>query len=295
MTLSLDWCIARPALIYGLNGGSAQLFDLLASLPVIPTPGGGTQVIQPVHIDDVIAALVQLATRRPSVRQIVPIVGARVLTLRDFLLTLRRGMGLRSTIVLPVPIALMRVGAIVGDAVGSPILGRDTLAMLAAGNTGDAQPAGQLLGHPPRDADHFIEPHVANLVRTTAQLRWLLPLLRFSIAVVWLWTGVVSLGLYPVESSYELLARTGLTGPRATIALYGAALLDFALGIATLTLRRRTLLWLVQLALILCYSVIILVRLPEFWLHPYGPLLKNLPLLAAIYLLYVLEKPRWST
>jgi uncharacterized protein YbjT (DUF2867 family) len=294
MTSSLDWCIARPALIYGLNGGSAQLFDMLASLPIIPTPGSGSQIIQPVHIDDVIAALVQLAIRRPSVRQIVPIVGGRALALRDFLLSLRRQMGLRSTVVVPVPIALMRVGAMAGDAVGSPILGRDTLTMLGAGNTGDAQPLAELLGRPPRDVDDFIEPHAANVVRTAAQARWLLPLLRFSIAIVWLWTGAVSAGLYPVESSYELLARTGLTGLPATIALYGAALLDFALGIATLAWRERRLLWLIQIALILSYSAIILFRLPEFWLHPYGPLLKNVPMLAAIYLLYVLEKPRWS-
>ena len=45
-----------------------------------------------------------------------------------------------------------------------------------------------------------------------------------------------------------------------------------------------------QLALILFYTIVISFRLPEFWLHPYGPLLKNLPMLAAIWLLYELEK-----
>jgi hypothetical protein len=36
--------------------------------------------------------------------------------------------------------------------------------------------------------------------------------------------------------------------------------------------------------------VIISFQLPEFWLHPYGPMIKNLPMLAAIYCLYVLEQ-----
>jgi hypothetical protein len=31
-------------------------------------------------------------------------------------------------------------------------------------------------------------------------------------------------------------------------------------------------------------------RLPELLLHPYGPLTKNLPMLAAIWLLYQLEE-----
>jgi hypothetical protein len=36
--------------------------------------------------------------------------------------------------------------------------------------------------------------------------------------------------------------------------------------------------------------VIITVRLPEFWLHPFGPLLKNLPMLAGIFLLQQMER-----
>ena len=37
------------------------------------------------------------------------------------------------------------------------------------------------------------------------------------------------------------------------------------------------------------YSVIIAIFLPEFWLHPFGPLLKNVPLLAAIVMLHEFE------
>ena len=45
------------------------------------------------------------------------------------------------------------------------------------------------------------------------------------------------------------------------------------------------------MALIVAYSIIIAIRLPEFWLHPFGPLLKNVPLLAAILLLHEFDKP----
>jgi hypothetical protein len=43
--------------------------------------------------------------------------------------------------------------------------------------------------------------------------------------------------------------------------------------------------------LIVVYTVIITIYLPEFWLHPYGPVLKNLPLLAAIGMLHKFEQP----
>jgi hypothetical protein len=55
--------------------------------------------------------------------------------------------------------------------------------------------------------------------------------------------------------------------------------------------RRRRALWLVQAALIVFYSAVITLRLPEFWLHPYGPVLKNLPILALLALLLALEPP----
>ena len=44
--------------------------------------------------------------------------------------------------------------------------------------------------------------------------------------------------------------------------------------------------------MIAVYTLIITVFLPEQWLHPYGPVVKNLPLLAAIVLLQQLERPR---
>jgi len=49
-------------------------------------------------------------------------------------------------------------------------------------------------------------------------------------------------------------------------------------------------LWLLQLAVIIAYTAIITVWLPEFWLHPYGPVVKNLPVIIAIYLLFELER-----
>jgi len=111
-----------------------------------------------------------------------------------------------------------------------------------------------------------------------------LRLLRLSIAIVWIATAVVSAGLYPVEESLAMLARVGLSGMPALVALYGAAVLDLALGVAVLALRRRWI-WTLQLVVVLGYTAIITACLPEQWLHPYGPMLKNLPILAAMLLL----------
>ena len=85
--------------------------------------------------------------------------------------------------------------------------------------------------------------------------------------------------------------RLGLHGGWASLMLYGAAGLDLALGVATLVWHRR-LLWVLQGGLILLYTVLISLYLPDFWLHPFGPILKNVPMLAAIWMLWAFEKER---
>jgi len=59
--------------------------------------------------------------------------------------------------------------------------------------------------------------------------------------------------------------------------------------VAILVMKRRRALWIFQFLLVLAYTAIITVALPEQWLHPYGPVAKNLPILAAIALLYAWE------
>ena len=71
------------------------------------------------------------------------------------------------------------------------------------------------------------------------------------------------------------------------------ALLDIALGLATLLSSRIRQLMLFQLTIIILYTLTITFTLPDFWLHPFGPVLKNIPLVATllVYLTLEGEKP----
>ena len=105
----------------------------------------------------------------------------------------------------------------------------------------------------------------------------------------------MSFGLYPVEDSYALLARVGLHGALATVALYGAAAARpgcWALLTLAAPARWRPWVWVAQFALIAGYTVLVTLFLPEYWLHPYGPISKNLPIMAVIALLWALEPRR---
>jgi uncharacterized protein YbjT (DUF2867 family)/uncharacterized membrane protein YphA (DoxX/SURF4 family) len=294
--LPLEHIVVQPSLVYGRGGRSAALFETLASAPLVALPGGGHQRVQPVHVDDVVAGLVALVEARGLPASPMPFAGTTPVALREFLVRLRAALGLGRAAVLPIPLVLMRLAAGAGTITGRGLLDRDTLAMLNRGNVGDAAPLARLLGRPARPIEAFVESGDRESAARVALLRWLLPVVRISLAFLWIASGIVSFGLYPVDASKRLLAAVGVTAePFAALLLYGAAALDVALGVATLVLERRRWLWLAQIAVVLAYTAIISVRLPEQWLEPFGPITKNVPLLAILWLLYELDGRRWNT
>jgi hypothetical protein len=112
-------------------------------------------------------------------------------------------------------------------------------------------------------------------------------LLRLSLAAVWLLTALASWH-YPQTKSLALLERVGLSGTTALIALYAGIALDAAMGALTL-INLRTLqkyLWLMQGVVIMTYSFIIAICLPEYALHPFGVLIKNIPMLTMLWVLW---------
>lgn len=291
-TLPLSWVIVQPSLVFGEGGASAALFTRLAALPVVPVPGDGGQHVQPVHVDDLCETIVTLIGTSAHERTRVAAVGPRPVTLREFLEALRTAIGLGTARFLRVPMGLVRLAAAVGERVPGMLLDRESLGMLLRGNIASPARITAILGRPPRPVESFLRPAAGRAIANEARLAWLLPVLRMTVALVWIATAIVSFGVYPVEDSYALLARVGVTGTAAAVALYGAAAIDLAFGIGVFVLRDRRWLWRAQMALIAAYSVIIAIFLPEQWLHPYGPMLKNLPMLAAILVLHEFEEPK---
>jgi uncharacterized protein YbjT (DUF2867 family) len=280
----------QPSLVFGVGGASAALMTRLAGLPLVPLPGEGRQRIQPIHVDDLVAAVValveQAAERAPDTRTgPIALVGPRELTLREYLDELRKGLGLAPARFLAMPMPLMSMLARVAAMIPGLPVDAEAMAMLERGNVADDAGTRRLLGQAARDPARFIDPGQASAMRTDAALAWLLPMLRLSLAVMWFWAGFVSIWVYPLEESYRLLAGAGVPAALAPLALYGAAATDIVLGILTLAAGGRRIVWQVQLLLVLVYTAIITVRLPEFLWHPFGPIVKNLPILATLWLL----------
>lgn len=294
--LDLDWVIVKPSIVYGPGGKSASFFKALSALPLIPLVDRGDQQIQPIHIEDLTAALCALVSATAPARLSVDAVGPVPIPFREMLVQYRWWLGMKSPHLLPIPYMLsLCAGKIAGLLGNSPITG-EVVQMLRHGNTGDVSTLREILRVSPRPFETaLIEQPAVQADRWHARLFFLRPLLRVTLGLLWLMTGAISLGIYPVERSIALLSHLGITGLLAPIALYGAALLDIALGIATLARYRILSVGVAQIVLMLGYSFLISIGLSEFWLHPFGPITKNIPLIAATLVMIALEDDPWTT
>jgi uncharacterized protein YbjT (DUF2867 family) len=145
--LDLDWFVLRPSLIYGRGGKSAALFMRLAALPLIPVIGDGQQKLQPVHISDVVATVLQcLGSDAP--RQTLDLVGSETISFAEWLQRMRCAQGRPRARLLHIAPGFAQACARWARHL-NPILQPENLRMLQQGYWADGQPFRQFLGRPP--------------------------------------------------------------------------------------------------------------------------------------------------
>jgi uncharacterized protein YbjT (DUF2867 family) len=288
--LAIDAAVVRPSLVYGPGSQSARLFATLASLPVVSLPGRGAQRVQPLHVFELAEAIAALVDRTGGAHGIYELGGASELSYRDMLAAYRSAQGLGEAIWLPLPMPLMRLGALVAEQLPQSAFCRDTLALLERGNTTARNASHVLLGRAPAALAEGLaitapEPAIDLRVRIAAPVA---AALRGSLAFLWLYTAIVS-ALLPQQSGVlDLLARCGFTGSAGWLALALSCALNVALGLATL-LRPSVRLYAVQAAAVAGYTLTTAVNVPALTIDHCGPLAKNVPILMCVIALWLAE------
>jgi hypothetical protein len=89
-----------------------------------------------------------------------------------------------------------------------------------------------------------------------------------------------------------ILAAFGFVGLAASGVVLASCFLDLAIGVMLLARWRRGMLAGVQLALVAVYTVALTYAAPSLWIEPFGPLVKNLPIMVAIMILAAIEHDR---
>jgi len=101
-----DWTVLRPTMIYGDAGDRnlSRLIRFLARSPLVPLPGGGRALIQPVHVDDLGRAAVDALLSDTARRREYDLPGAEASPLREVIAHVARLLTCRPWIV-PLPLA----------------------------------------------------------------------------------------------------------------------------------------------------------------------------------------------
>jgi uncharacterized protein YbjT (DUF2867 family) len=115
------WTILRPTMIYGDAGDRnlSRLIRFVARSPVVPLPGGGHALVQPVHADDLGRAAANALGCLAAERRTYDLPGGEAATLRELVLHVGRLVG-RRLVVLPLPIRPMAFAAGLWHRLGLP-------------------------------------------------------------------------------------------------------------------------------------------------------------------------------
>ncbi len=99
----------HPTMIYGAEGEDnvQRLSALMRRLPILPLPGGGASLVQPIHQGDVTRCLIAAAARHNTTPEVMIIAGPEAVTYRDFCAEVARAAGLAPRPVLPLPAGLL--------------------------------------------------------------------------------------------------------------------------------------------------------------------------------------------
>lgn len=162
----LSYTIFRPSLILGQDGEfAAQMADLIKHgglpvkmpFPVIPVPGNGFNLFQPIYIDDLVTCVVKSLGEAATVNQTIEVGGGTQLSFNELLKGFARSLGMPKKRLLHAPIPLLYAAATVMEKVTSkPPVTRDQLKNLGRDNITTSKAVEEIFGVTPLSFDQML-------------------------------------------------------------------------------------------------------------------------------------------
>jgi uncharacterized protein YbjT (DUF2867 family) len=289
----LDWTILQPSLVYARDayGGTAMIRALSVCPFVIPVFGGSQACFSPIHVDD-LGKTVLWALKSPSATRLTLVpCGPQVLSLAEIARAYRLWFGLRPAPSIELPRPLVEAACRVGDVFGAGPVTTTSLRQIEAGNSADPQAFSGATGILPRPLAEMLEREPAATGELwQARLYLARPMIRAALILMWIASGLV--GLFALHDAAPYLSALFVPGQFHLPLALLVCLIDIAIGVA---LAMRSAPWTVfwsQIAVITGYTIILTIAAPALWLELFGPLLKNIPILALIVVDRILEVER---
>ncbi|WP_047338075.1 SDR family oxidoreductase [Pseudomonas protegens] len=276
LQLGVPAVVLRPSLVLGAGGASSGWLTRLSPWPLIPLLSAKAQM-QPLHIEDLSAAVLALLRQWPQEAMVLPLVGPERMTMAQLLDRLRSAQGWAPARYFKLPSVLLRLVAAAGDRLGWRALNRQSLAMARHDNLADPEVLASVCGYHAAPLAARLQDWPQAAQSTQLALR---PLLLAVMVLIWLGTALVCIGP-GYDWGLRIMAEAGVQGVWAALAVIGGSLCDALLGVGLLLRRWRRRALQAQLGLMFGYTLIISLILPHFWFDPYAAVAKNLVLMVA--------------
>ncbi|AWB27567.1 complex I NDUFA9 subunit family protein [Halococcoides cellulosivorans] len=123
-----DWVIVRPSVVFGAGGEFLAFTKRITPPGIAPLPGGGRMQFQPIWVEDLAPILADCVLDDDRAGETYEIGGPERLSLAALARLLRR------THVVPIPMALAKIGLSIADAVPGAPMGLDQYRSLQSDN-----------------------------------------------------------------------------------------------------------------------------------------------------------------
>ena len=299
----LDWVILRPSLVYGRGTfGGTTLMRGLAGVPLVTPVPASNQLIQPIFVEDLAIVVSRMLDPVAPSKIVLDTVGPKEMTAADFIKAQRRWLGFKRQPVLPIPKFLSAIVFKLGDIsglFGSRTAMRSTfLAMMDTPNTGPIETLVTASGSVPQSVEQvFAATPAQNQDRWHARLIFLKPLLRFTLAIFWMATGLLLLHPHTLAAAVAHIEAASLVPSFAPMVTakhmaIGSGVFDMLVGLLLFMGWKVRAALSLQILATLAYLAALSFALPGLWLDPLGPLTKAVPLLVFTAALMAMQDER---
>lgn len=302
---NFDWIVLKPSLVYSTTSsyGGTSLLRGFAGLPYIPVINKGEQKFQPICISDLISSINNIINNNLYSRKFLELAGPEQLSLKQIISKLRKWLGYKPAKFISVPVSVCKIICKIGDNLQLAPINSTSLNMVISGNTSQYNHITTELHIKPQSMDMQLNKTPSSVQdRWHAKLYFYAVFLKLLLAIFWIASGIIP--YFNQADTLELLANsmynsifTLSSSSNLKIKLiyglfYFSTAWDILLGIVLLLSKKLKLILTLQACTIIFYTIFITLTLPNLWLEPFGSILKNLPILALIFNLYLLSDDR---
>ena len=290
---TIDWVILQPSLVYasGCYGGTSLLRGL-ASIPYfIFLMGDGSQQFQPIHMSDLTNVVLHCAKRDSEIKRTLKIVGPEVVAVKDILVSFREWMGLSPALIIKIPLIFIELMVWIADKIGRGPLNSTSYKMMMHPNIADKKDFIEFTSVVPKTFHLGLSCDPLTVQSLWhARLFLLKPLLKWVLSLFWIASGII--GLVSSKNGIRIIENLGFAESFASVMFYATCLLDIMLGIFLIVKRKITTTCLIQISVIIGYTLVLTFFDPVLWLDPLGSLTKNIPVILLTLVILAIESDK---